>query len=316
MLQEFEAAGITFIVVSGDMIEGSTMVRLFERRDPEAVTARRNAGDGLPSHGGVRRRHRPRHQRAPPRPVTRSTSAARTTCPSREGSDHEHDGNRRIRRIRRTRRRRTVRNTACRRYPVRAALVSGSAARDDVAMPPSKRVLVLGSGFAGLWAALGAARRLDELGAAQGAVDITVISSQPYHDIRVRNYEADLEPMPNPVAGAARSGRHRPYHRRRDRNRRFGGDRDHGSTAQPTAMTASCSQWAAQWPSRTFPGWPSTARCRYLRRRDEAAGAYSRPAGATDPAARPLLSSARALPASKPLVSCRRCWPTRWAAPG
>ena len=49
MRQEFEAAGITFIVVSGDMIEGSTMVRLFERRDPEAVTARRNMGDGLPT---------------------------------------------------------------------------------------------------------------------------------------------------------------------------------------------------------------------------------------------------------------------------
>jgi NADH dehydrogenase len=43
-----------------------------------------------------------------------------------------------------------------------------------------------------LWAALGAARRLDEFGAAPGAVDITVISSQPFHDIRVRNYEADL----------------------------------------------------------------------------------------------------------------------------
>ncbi len=59
-------------------------------------------------------------------------------------------------------------------------------------MPPAKRVLVLGSGFAGLWAALGAARQLDELGAAPGAVDITVISSRPFHDIRVRNYEADL----------------------------------------------------------------------------------------------------------------------------
>lgn len=53
-------------------------------------------------------------------------------------------------------------------------------------------VVVLGSGFAGLWAALGAARRLDELGDAHGDVTITVISSQPYHDIRVRNYEADL----------------------------------------------------------------------------------------------------------------------------
>jgi NADH dehydrogenase len=59
-------------------------------------------------------------------------------------------------------------------------------------MPPTKRVLVLGSGFAGLWAALGAARRLDELGVPQDAVDVTVVSSQPFHDIRVRNYEADL----------------------------------------------------------------------------------------------------------------------------
>ncbi len=51
---------------------------------------------------------------------------------------------------------------------------------------------MLGSGFAGLWAALGAARRLDELGVAHGDVKITVVSSRPYHDIRVRNYEADL----------------------------------------------------------------------------------------------------------------------------
>ena len=66
-------------------------------------------------------------------------------------------------------------------------------------MSPAKSVLVLGSGFAGLWAALGAARRLDELGATQGAVDVTVISSQPYHDIRVRNYEADLSPCRIPL---------------------------------------------------------------------------------------------------------------------
>ncbi|MCT7662073.1 NAD(P)/FAD-dependent oxidoreductase [Mycobacterium deserti] len=58
-------------------------------------------------------------------------------------------------------------------------------------------VVVLGSGFAGLWAALGAARRIDELGAAE--VNITVISSQPYHDIRVRNYEADLTPCRIPL---------------------------------------------------------------------------------------------------------------------
>jgi NADH dehydrogenase len=58
-------------------------------------------------------------------------------------------------------------------------------------------VVVLGSGFAGLWAALGAARRVDELGA--NSVKITVLSSQPYHDIRVRNYEADLTPCRIPL---------------------------------------------------------------------------------------------------------------------
>jgi NADH dehydrogenase len=63
----------------------------------------------------------------------------------------------------------------------------------------SKRVLVLGSGFAGLWAALGAARRLDELDAAD-TVDVTVISAQPFHDIRVRNYEADLSACRIPLS--------------------------------------------------------------------------------------------------------------------
>jgi NADH dehydrogenase len=58
-------------------------------------------------------------------------------------------------------------------------------------------VVVLGSGFAGLWAALGAARRLDELGVDD--VGITMLSSQPYHDIRVRNYEADLTPCRIPL---------------------------------------------------------------------------------------------------------------------
>ncbi|MFG1934857.1 NAD(P)/FAD-dependent oxidoreductase [Mycobacterium sp. NPDC048908] len=62
-----------------------------------------------------------------------------------------------------------------------------------------KDVLVLGSGFAGLWAALGAARRLDELGVGAGDVRVTVLSSLPYHDIRVRNYEADLTPCRIPL---------------------------------------------------------------------------------------------------------------------
>jgi NADH:ubiquinone reductase (H+-translocating) len=61
-------------------------------------------------------------------------------------------------------------------------------------------VIVIGSGFAGLWAALGAAWRLDELQVKAGTVDITVLSAQPFHDIRVRNYEADLSACRVPLA--------------------------------------------------------------------------------------------------------------------
>jgi NADH dehydrogenase len=61
-------------------------------------------------------------------------------------------------------------------------------------------VVVIGSGFAGLWAALGAARRLDELGVPSDAVDIIVLSAKPFHDIRVRNYEADLSACRIPLA--------------------------------------------------------------------------------------------------------------------
>ena len=61
-------------------------------------------------------------------------------------------------------------------------------------------VIVIGSGFAGLWAALGAARRLDELAVPPGQVTITVLSALPYHDIRVRNYEADLSACRIPLS--------------------------------------------------------------------------------------------------------------------
>ena len=61
-------------------------------------------------------------------------------------------------------------------------------------------VVVIGSGFAGLWAALGAARRLDELAAPVGSVEITVLSAKPFHDIRVRNYETDLSACRIPLA--------------------------------------------------------------------------------------------------------------------
>ena len=55
------------------------------------------------------------------------------------------------------------------------------------------RILVLGGGFAGLWAAVGAARKVDAMGALPGEVEILLVDRNPYHNIRVRNYEIDLD---------------------------------------------------------------------------------------------------------------------------
>jgi NADH dehydrogenase len=59
------------------------------------------------------------------------------------------------------------------------------------------RILILGAGFSGLWAAIGAARKLDELGE---AAEILVVDRNPYHNIRVRNYEVDLSDVALPLA--------------------------------------------------------------------------------------------------------------------
>ena len=62
------------------------------------------------------------------------------------------------------------------------------------------RILVLGAGFAGLWAAIAAARKLDEMGPRSADVDILVVDRNPYHNIRVRNYEVDLSEAAIPLA--------------------------------------------------------------------------------------------------------------------
>jgi hypothetical protein len=63
-----------------------------------------------------------------------------------------------------------------------------------------QRILVLGAGFAGLWSAVAAARRLDELGAGPGEVEVLVVNRTPSHSIRVRNYEVDLDATLVPLA--------------------------------------------------------------------------------------------------------------------
>lgn len=53
-------------------------------------------------------------------------------------------------------------------------------------------ILVIGGGFAGLWAALGAVRKRDELGIDPGEMRVRLVNRDPWHVIRVRTYEPDL----------------------------------------------------------------------------------------------------------------------------
>jgi NADH:ubiquinone reductase (H+-translocating) len=62
------------------------------------------------------------------------------------------------------------------------------------------RILILGAGFAGLWAALGAAGKRDEAGSRGAEVEILVVDRNPYHNIRVRNYEVDISDAAIPLA--------------------------------------------------------------------------------------------------------------------
>lgn len=52
-----------------------------------------------------------------------------------------------------------------------------------------KQILIIGGGFAGLWSAASAVRQLEALGE---TASITLINPDPWHSIRVRNYEDDL----------------------------------------------------------------------------------------------------------------------------
>src|SRR5699024_3318819 len=61
-----------------------------------------------------------------------------------------------------------------------------------------QRILVLGAGFAGLWAAVGAARRLAQQDAE--TIEVMVVDARAFHSIRVRNYETDLQATRVPLA--------------------------------------------------------------------------------------------------------------------
>ena len=56
----------------------------------------------------------------------------------------------------------------------------------------ARNIIVLGGGFAGLWSAVAAARKLDEIGHGPDEAEVTLVNGDAFHNIRVRNYESDL----------------------------------------------------------------------------------------------------------------------------
>lgn len=54
-----------------------------------------------------------------------------------------------------------------------------------------KRIVIIGGGFAGLWSAVGAARKLHELQIPEDEVEIMVINRDAYLGLRPRYYEKD-----------------------------------------------------------------------------------------------------------------------------
>ncbi len=63
-----------------------------------------------------------------------------------------------------------------------------------------KQIVVLGGGFAGLIAAVGAARKLAELNIPHSDIAVSLVNRDAYHAIRVRNYETDLSDVRVPLA--------------------------------------------------------------------------------------------------------------------
>ena len=61
----------------------------------------------------------------------------------------------------------------------------------------TRRLLVLGGGFAGLWAAAAAARAIEAAGAT--GIEVALVNPDAVHVIRVRCYEADLAPVAVPL---------------------------------------------------------------------------------------------------------------------
>ncbi|HVW38946.1 MAG TPA: FAD-dependent oxidoreductase, partial [Pirellulales bacterium] len=62
-----------------------------------------------------------------------------------------------------------------------------------------QRIVIIGGGFAGLWSAAGAARKLAEAGVGADKVEVVLVNPDAFHGIRVRFYETDLSRVRVPL---------------------------------------------------------------------------------------------------------------------
>lgn len=63
----------------------------------------------------------------------------------------------------------------------------------------AKRILIAGAGFAGVWAALGAARVREQAGDNDSSIEIVLIAPEPYLHLRPRFHESELAQMRTPL---------------------------------------------------------------------------------------------------------------------
>src|SRR5689334_8904375 len=64
----------------------------------------------------------------------------------------------------------------------------------------TKRIIVIGSGFAGLWSALSAMRLIELNGGEKADIEVTVVAPEPFLNLRPRFYEANSASMNTPLS--------------------------------------------------------------------------------------------------------------------
>lgn len=100
-----------------------------------------------------------------------------------------------------------------------------------------KRIVIIGGGFAGLWSAVGAARKLHELQIPEDEVEIMVINRDAYLGLRPRYYEKDPHNYRIPLSQVL-DGSWSLLARRRSKTNRYRFTKSDGPPARKTDFSS------------------------------------------------------------------------------